>query len=100
MQSVPVDKQMIFLMQYNGKKKNPILALLLAYFLGGFGAHKFYIGQNDLGIIYLLFCWTGFPSLIALIECFWISSVISKINRRKALEIATLIGGGSLNMYM
>ncbi len=42
--------------------------LLLAFFLGGLGGHKFYAGKTGLGILYLVFCWTYIPSLIALIE--------------------------------
>ncbi len=52
-----------------GKKKvNKIAYCLLAFFLGGIGVHKFYAGHMMLGIIYLLFCWTLIPGLIALIE--------------------------------
>ncbi|MFC0684651.1 TM2 domain-containing protein [Novosphingobium clariflavum] len=43
-------------------------AILIALFLGGIGGHKFYLGQAGLGILYLLFCWTFIPSIIALIE--------------------------------
>lgn len=42
--------------------------LLLTFFLGGIGAHKFYVGKIGQGIFYLLFCWTGIPGFIALIE--------------------------------
>ena len=48
--------------------KNRKLAVILAIALGGFGAHKFYLGKNLWGIIYLLFCWTGIPTIISLIE--------------------------------
>ena len=41
---------------------------LLAFFLGGLGAHKFYLGKYGQGIVYILFCWTGIPGLIAFIE--------------------------------
>jgi TM2 domain-containing membrane protein YozV/RNA polymerase subunit RPABC4/transcription elongation factor Spt4 len=43
-------------------------AVLLALFLGGLGAHKFYLGEIALGILYLLFCWTFIPAFVALIE--------------------------------
>jgi TM2 domain-containing membrane protein YozV len=43
-------------------------AILWCFFLGAFGAHKFYLGQSGWGIVYLLFCWTGIPSLAAFIE--------------------------------
>ena len=49
-------------------EKNRIVAALLAFFLGGFGAHKFYLGQIGWGIVYLVFCWTFIPSIVAFIE--------------------------------
>ena len=53
----------------NGKRKvNKIAYVLLAFFLGGIGIHKFYAGHIFLGILYLLFFWTCIPSLIAFIE--------------------------------
>ncbi|QIG81744.1 TM2 domain-containing protein [Sphingosinithalassobacter tenebrarum] len=48
--------------------KNRVVAALLALFLGGFGVHKFYLGRIGWGIVYLIFCWTFVPALIALIE--------------------------------
>lgn len=48
--------------------KNRGLAAVLALFLGGIGVHKFYLGQIGLGVIYLLFCWTFIPAIVALIE--------------------------------
>ena len=41
---------------------------VLAILLGGFGIHKFYLGQIGLGILYLLFFWTAIPAIIGLIE--------------------------------
>lgn len=49
-------------------EKNKLTAALLALILGGFGAHKFYLGQSGLGVAYLLFFWTFIPAIIALIE--------------------------------
>ncbi len=49
-------------------KRSKVAAVLLAFFLGGFGIHKFYLGQTGKGIIYLIFCWTGIPAIIAFIE--------------------------------
>lgn len=53
---------------YQRPPKDRVTAILLAIFLGGLGVHKFYLGQAGLGILYLLFCWTFIPALIALIE--------------------------------
>lgn len=48
--------------------KDKTTAALMAFFLGGFGAHRFYLGQTELGFLYLLFCWTLIPAVIALID--------------------------------
>jgi TM2 domain-containing membrane protein YozV len=48
--------------------RSRIAAALFAFFLGGFGVHKFYLGQVGLGVVYLLFCWTFIPAIIAFIE--------------------------------
>ena len=53
----------------NGKKVvNKWIYVLLALFLGGLGAHKFYAGKIGAGVCYFLFCWTCIPSFIAFIE--------------------------------
>lgn len=51
-----------------GKVVNQIAYGLFALFLGGFGVHKFYVGKVGLGVVYLLFCWTFIPAIIALVE--------------------------------
>lgn len=51
-----------------GKVVNKIAYILLALFLGGVGGHKFYAGKIGAGVLYLVFCWTFIPALIALIE--------------------------------
>ncbi|MDE2434367.1 MAG: TM2 domain-containing protein [Burkholderiales bacterium] len=49
-------------------KKNKTVAAVLALFLGGLGIHKFYLGNTLPGILYLVFCWTFIPSVIAFVE--------------------------------
>ncbi len=48
--------------------KSKTTAGILALFLGGIGAHKFYLNQPIQGLLYLIFCWTFIPGIIALIE--------------------------------
>jgi len=48
------------------KDKN--VAALLAFFLGTFGIHRFYLGQIGLGIAYALFFWTGIPAILGFID--------------------------------
>lgn len=52
----------------DGSGRNRIIAAVLAFTLGGFGAHKFYLGQIGLGILYLVFFWTFIPAIVAFVE--------------------------------
>lgn len=57
------------------KTKSRAVAALLAFFLGGLGVHKFYLGQTGWGILYLLFCWTFIPTIVSWIEgCLYLLS--------------------------
>jgi TM2 domain-containing membrane protein YozV len=55
--------------------KNKVVAALFAFFLGGFGAHKFYLGEVGWGITYLVFCWTGIPWIAGFIEFLYLLSM-------------------------
>lgn len=48
--------------------KSKIAAFALALFLGSFGLHKFYLGNNKTGFLYLIFCWTGVPTILGIID--------------------------------
>ncbi len=48
------------------KDKN--IAGILALFLGGFGVHRFYLGQTGLGVFYLIFCWFPLMWIIGLVD--------------------------------
>jgi len=52
----------------NTKAVNKIVYCLLAFFLGGIGIHKFYAGKIGTGILFIIFCWTFIPSIIAFFD--------------------------------
>lgn len=54
--------------------KSKAAATLWGAFLGGFGAHKFYMGSWGWGIVYLLTFWLYIPFIVALVE--WIRYVL------------------------
>lgn len=52
----------------SSSSKDRVTAGILAILLGWIGAHKFYLGETGLGILYLCFFWTGIPAIVGLIE--------------------------------
>ena len=51
---------------YYGEQKSRSISIGLALVLGGIGAHKFYLDKPGKGFLYMLFCWTGIPTMIGL----------------------------------
>jgi TM2 domain-containing membrane protein YozV len=83
----PTQRQ-FFQGEFNAVRKSETTGVVLALFLGGFGVHHFYLGEIGLGVVYLIFCWTFIPAVVALIECFFMSSRVKKWNNLRAFEIA------------
>jgi len=96
MQGMTEQQQMIFMAQYNLMRKDVTAAILLAFFLGSFGAHRFYMGEIGLGVLYVVFCWTGIPHLVALVECFLLPGRVRMYNLQCAAAIAGQIRGNVL----
>ena len=48
--------------------KDRIAAAIIAFGLGWFGMHKFYLGRWGWGLIYLLFSWSTLPLIISVVE--------------------------------
>ena len=59
--------------------KSKGIAVLCALFLGSIGIHKFYLDRPTQGILYLLFCWTFIPALIALIDVLYLLALDQEI---------------------
>jgi TM2 domain-containing membrane protein YozV len=51
-----------------GLPKDRLVAITFALLLGSVGVHKFYLGKVAQGILYLVFCWTYIPAIIAWVE--------------------------------
>ncbi|MDO4998523.1 MAG: TM2 domain-containing protein [Neisseria sp.] len=47
---------------------NKALYIAMALLFGSFGVHKFCAGRFWWGVLYLLFSWTGVPTVIGIIE--------------------------------
>ena len=44
------------------------LYIALCLLVGGAGIHKFYAGKWIQGLLYLAFCWTWIPAILALFD--------------------------------
>lgn len=51
-----------------GKPVNKVAYCIICLLLGGIGIQQFYAGKIGSGIAMLLFCWTGIPAIIALVQ--------------------------------
>lgn len=52
----------------NLKRKNKTTAGILHLVLGDIGLGNFYMGKIGLGILDLVFCWTGIPAIVGVIR--------------------------------
>ncbi len=84
---LPTSESSTFAYKFERRKKSVTIAFLLAFFLGAFGAHKFYFNEIGAGILYLLFSWTSIPAIIAFIELFFLSKKVDDFNYQIAQEI-------------
>ena len=91
LRSLTPEQRLAFQSEYDGRRKDATVAILLALFLGGFGAHHFYLGNTGLGVLYLLFFWTLIPAFVALVECFLLSERVRRYNDHVAAEVANRV---------
>ncbi len=85
------EQRMYFQNEYSVQRRDPTIAILLGVFLGGFGAHRFYLGENGAGVVYLIFFWAFIPWIVAWIECIGMSEKVERYNQAKATEIAARV---------
>lgn len=81
-------QQAAFYSEYALQRKDPTTALLLSFFLGGVGAHKYYVGQDRQGLLRILFCWTLIPSVLGIVEAPLTPRRVREHNRRLAETLA------------
>ena len=85
-----------FYAEYSHARRDEIVGVLLAIFLGSFGIHHFYLRRNGLGVLYLLFSWTGIPALLGFIEAFFMPGRVRAYNAMQAAYISGQIRAGGV----
>jgi TM2 domain-containing membrane protein YozV len=86
------NSQAIFYQQYEATRRDEVVGILLALFLGTFGAHHFYLRRTGLGILYCCFFWSGVPAILGFIECFFMPHRVREFNAVQAAAIAASLG--------
>jgi hypothetical protein len=84
--------QAIFYQQYETVRRDEVVGILLALFLGGLGVHHFYLRRTGLGILYLCFFWSPIPWILGFIECFFMPGRVREFNAIQAAGIAAMLG--------
>lgn len=41
---------------------------IIAFLLGGLGIQEFFLGNDFRGVLGILFCWTGIPAIVAIVQ--------------------------------
>ncbi len=105
-------QKMYFLSEYKKRKKNTTAALLLGIFIGDLGAHHFYLGNSNRGILYIFICFmnlflafifigviTAFIfKVITWIEMIDISKKVDEANHSIACDLSIKIKNSFSNM--
>ena len=84
--------QAIFYQQYEAVRRDEVVGILLALFLGSFGFHHFYLRRTGLGILYACFFWSGIPAILGFFECFFMPGRVREFNAIQAAGIAAALG--------
>ena len=83
----------MFYEQYEAVRRDEVVGILLALFLGIFGIHHFYLRRTGLGILYCCFCWVfGITAIFGFIECFFMPGRVREFNAIQAAGIAAALG--------
>ena len=91
MQGMNDNERFLFMSEMNFARKNRTTGLVLTLFLGGIGAHRFYLNQPLAGVLYVLFWWTFVPVIVACVELFLIMSRVDRYNDALAMAVAARI---------
>lgn len=107
-----VSTDMMASMQYDANKKSGVVAYLLWFFLGGFGAHRFYLGSTGPAIAQLVITLVSIVlSVVAvgligfvvvgiwvLIDAFLIPGMIQDYNSRLASHFSGMPAMGRVTL--
>ena len=80
-------KQLLVSGQYISLRKKKSTIYIWLFFLGGLGAHHYYMGNIISGIIYTLFCWTFIPLCLSILEFLFAWGYVDNHNEKLINEL-------------
>lgn len=92
MEGMTSEQKLQFHREMSEAWRDPKKAARLKTWLGGIGAHHFYLGDRDRGMKYPLFCWTSVPVIMSMFEGN-IKKRTEQINSDTAQRIAMRLRG-------
>jgi TM2 domain-containing membrane protein YozV len=84
-----------FYAEYERARKDEVVGVFFALLLGSFGIHHFYLRRDGLGVLYLIFFWTGIPAFLGFVECFFMPGRVRQYNAMQALYISSQVLGST-----
>lgn len=84
-----------FFAEYEHARRDEVIGVLLAVFLGCIGIHQFYVGRKGLGILYLCFSWTFVPAIAGLVDAFFMPGRVREYNAQQAALLAGQVRASS-----
>jgi TM2 domain-containing membrane protein YozV len=82
-----------FYTNYQLEQKSDVAGVLLAVFLGGFGAHHFYLRRTGLGILYIFLGFIGIGWILGWIEAFFMPGRVRRFNAELSAYLAAAVTG-------
>ena len=85
-----------FYTNYQAEQKSEVAGVLFAVFLGGFGAHHFYLRRTGLGILYIILGFTGIGWILGWIEAFFMPGRVRRFNAELSAYLVAAVTGQAL----
>ena len=73
-------EKVYFFIQYQNEKRTVTGGVLISLLFGWCGLQKFYLGDIKGGVLSIIFCWSGFPLLVALLDATQMDKLIHDYN--------------------
>jgi TM2 domain-containing membrane protein YozV len=82
-----------FYANYQLEHKSEVAGVLFAVFLGGFGAHQFYMRRPGLGVLYIFLGFIGIGWVLGWIEAFFMPGRVRRFNAELSAYLAAAVTG-------